>query len=518
MALRRWFTERCLSADPRALGLGRIALALTLLLDLARRARGLETWYSNDGLLPNHTLLWKPPFEYTFSLFFAASRTGEAVFGFVLCAIAYAMLLLGVRTRFAQVASFVAVLSLHGRTLFVQNGGDAVLGELALWSCFLPTGRRYSIDALRAARDRADGAEGLTDPEAPVASLAVLAIVAQLATIYFFNAVQKTGPTWRAGTVVHYMLHQDCNDTWLAVWLRPHFTLGMSRVFTWMAWGTEGVLPLLLLSPFAQRHTRRAAVLLVVMLHGGFALFLNLGIFVPAMIAFTPNLLTARDLDALGRLPWVRRLSAQLTEHPLLRRDVAWLVERATPPPAGPPASLFGMTRADFREGLVAVLVLCAMSQALVENASTTHFKPGWQPRFMHATATYLQAFQGWAMYAPDPPLNDMNLYVDAITTDGRHVDPWNAAASPGNRRTGAEIQPHLRQDVMYFAYALRVPWTSNYWTAFQDWILRYPQRTKRPNDAIVRFEAFMIEHDSPPPGEQGARNTRKTSLFKYPP
>ena len=69
MALRRWLTERYLTADPRALGAGRIALALVLLLDLGRRARGLEVWYTNTGLLPNHTVLWKPPFEYTFSLF-----------------------------------------------------------------------------------------------------------------------------------------------------------------------------------------------------------------------------------------------------------------------------------------------------------------------------------------------------------------------------------------------------------------------------------------------------------------
>jgi hypothetical protein len=329
--------------------------------------------------------------------------------------------------------------------------------------------------------------------------------------------VQKTGPTWRAGTVVHYMLHQDCNDTWLAVWLRPHFSLGMSRVFTWTAWATEGVLPLLLLSPFGQRTTRRAAVLLIVMLHGGFALFLNLGIFVPAMIAFTPNLLTGRDLDALERLPALRRLS-RLAEHPLLRRDLDWLVERASPPPASPGGSVFGLRRADLREGLVAVLFVCAISQALVENRTTTHFKADWQPRFMRATALYLQLFQGWAMYAPDPFFGDLNLYVDAVTSDGRHVDPWNAAASPGNRRTGAEIRPHLRQDVMFFAYALRVPWTANYWTALQDWILRYPKRTQRPSDEIVRFEAFVIEHDSPPPGEQGSRNTRKTSLFKYPP
>src|SRR5690349_12781730 len=108
MALRRWLSERYLTVDPRALGAGRIVLALVLLLDLGRRARDLETWYTNSGLLPNHTVLWKPPFERTFSLFFAASTPGEAAVGFAVCALAYSMLLLGVRTRLAQIASLIA--------------------------------------------------------------------------------------------------------------------------------------------------------------------------------------------------------------------------------------------------------------------------------------------------------------------------------------------------------------------------------------------------------------------------
>jgi hypothetical protein len=517
MALRRWFTERFLTADARALAVGRIVLATVLLLDLGRRARGLEHWYTNDGLLPNHTVLWRPPFEYTFSLFFTASLRGEAIVGFVLCGVAYAMLLLGVRTRVAQLLSLVAVLSLHGRTEFVQNGGDAVLGELALWTCFLPTGRRYSIDALRAARDRAAGATGIADPREPVASLAVLAVVGQLATIYGFNALQKTGPTWRAGTVVHYMIHQDCNNTWLAVWLRPHFTLLASKVLTWTAWGTEGVLPFLLMSPWAQRFTRRTAACLVLGLHAGFALFLNLGIFVPAMIAFTPNLLVASDWDALERLfARVRPRLAGIVDEPRIARVLNWLVCHATPPPR--PFSVFGLTGAELREGLVAALGVCAVSQALTENYTASHFKSEWQPRWMNATAVYLQLFQGWAMYAPDPPATDVNFFVDAVTRDGRHVDPWNAVASPGNPRTGGTIRPHLRQDVLFFAYVLRLPYTPNYWTAFQEWVLRYPKRTKNPNDEIVSFEAFVVEHDSPPPGEVSPRNPRKTGFLKYPP
>ena len=99
-----------------------------------------------------------------------------------------------------------------------------------------------------------------------------------------------------------------------------HFTLPMSKAFTWAAWAAEATLPFLLLSPFGQRYTRRAAALLIVALHGGFALFLNLGIFVPAMLAFTPNLLMAADADRFER--WLSRCRPRFgaLDRPLLRR------------------------------------------------------------------------------------------------------------------------------------------------------------------------------------------------------
>lgn len=284
-----------LTADPRGLAVGRIALALVLLLDLAKRALEIETWYTNHGLLPNHTLLWRPTHDWVFSIFYMASWTHEAALGFVVCAAAYLALLVGYRTRLAQVASLVCVLSLHGRVLFVQNGGDVALSLLCLWTVFLPLGRRYSVDAVRAAR------AGAPPDGRPVVSLAVLALLLQLAAIYFFNAVHKTGPTWRDGSVVHYVLHQDRIVTALGLWVRERLLPWHSQAMTWSALALEALLPLLLLSPVKLRLCRRAAVLVVVALHTGFGLFLNLGVFVPAMIAFTPHLLRPEDWDALER-------------------------------------------------------------------------------------------------------------------------------------------------------------------------------------------------------------------------
>src|SRR5689334_10680551 len=185
-AIRRIY----LTADLRSLSAGRIALALVLLRDLIGRWLELSIWYTNDGIIPNHSLLWRPSWDHVFSLFYLASYWYEAAFGFVLCLIVYLALLVGFRTKLAQVLAWIAMLSLHGRTLLFDNGGDVVLGLLTTWTMFLPTGRRFSVDAVLARR-RAAAAAPAQEPAAAEAlpaqpratsfvSLGVLAVTMQL--------------------------------------------------------------------------------------------------------------------------------------------------------------------------------------------------------------------------------------------------------------------------------------------------------------------------------------------------
>ena len=95
-----------LTADLRSLAAGRIALALVLLRDLVGRcAASCGIWYTNDGIIPNHTLLWRPAWDHVFSLFYLASYTHEAVAGFVICAVAYACAAGRVSHQLAQVGS-----------------------------------------------------------------------------------------------------------------------------------------------------------------------------------------------------------------------------------------------------------------------------------------------------------------------------------------------------------------------------------------------------------------------------
>src|SRR6185295_16956440 len=104
---------------------------ILLLYNLWRRVPRISSFYSNDGILPNHTVLWRPTIEYTFSFFNAASRTDEAAIMFVLCGLIFLAFTVGYKTRFTHVLSFICLISLQTRVAFTMNGGDVALDVLA---------------------------------------------------------------------------------------------------------------------------------------------------------------------------------------------------------------------------------------------------------------------------------------------------------------------------------------------------------------------------------------------------
>src|SRR4051812_29549319 len=159
-----------------------------MLVDLARRFPHVRDFYTNAGVLPNHTVLWRPQVTRLFSVFFPASLGHEVWLLFAICAFCYLCLLVGWRTRVFQAVSFLAATSLHNRDVFTENWGSVAMGALMAWSIFLPLGRRFSVDALRASlRARPDetpadlGPERLPPPDdRPFVSLACLGILLQL--------------------------------------------------------------------------------------------------------------------------------------------------------------------------------------------------------------------------------------------------------------------------------------------------------------------------------------------------
>jgi predicted DCC family thiol-disulfide oxidoreductase YuxK len=294
MRFRSYLVRNYLSFDPRTLGLFRICLGATLLLDLFFRAQVYELFYSNDGLLPNHTLLWAPPGPRMFSLFFTLSTPNEVAVAMTLCGLVFVSLLVGYRTKLSQILALICLVSLNTRVSPLENGGDMVMNIVTTFTCFLPLGKRFSIDSIAASMRRRveHQPSDLADRDAMQISVArtisviCLALILQLGLIYVFNVVHKTGRTWHDGNAVYLTLHQDRIITAFGVWLRDNAPVEVFKVLTLATIVIESTGAFLVLSPFFPVWTRAAAIALMPGLHLGFALCINLGPFSYAMALF----------------------------------------------------------------------------------------------------------------------------------------------------------------------------------------------------------------------------------------
>lgn len=637
--LSRAFARRYLTIDGRSLAICRIGLAGVLIVDLLRRLPWLRDLYTNAGLLPNHTALWRPWQAHMFSFFFMASRPEEAAVLFAVSLFCFACFAVGWHTRIFHLLSFLMTTSLHERNLIAENGGTVALATVMVWTAFLPLGRRFSVDALLASlRQRPDeepadmAADALVPPDRrPAVSLAALAILLQLGLVYWFNFVHKSGGTWRTGTAIHYVLQQERIVTSLGLWARTHLTFKTTKALTYATLGIEAAAPALILSPFYWRQLRLVAVFLLSGLHIGIALLVNVGIFSAAMMAFYPLLIDGSVWDALGaffarrgrrrrvlydagcgvcfqvvrvlarmdvfrRLTWIPNdeasalpagVDAALVDGTIVVIDEktgrwwtraeafarifaalplggswAWLflvpgfreiagaaydafarnrmvistwlgfaacstaprVATARPPP---PTALTGPSLLRewwsaqvprLREATVALTLVVLGADATLSNSAM----PGalrWtgRPEWMNAIVQYTHASEGWSMFSPEAPIYDMMVVVDAVTKDGRHVDPYNEIGSRVHALPVADIPPRLGHDSMFCDYTLRIPGTGSYHQALIEWIQRYPERTGNPNDAITSFQAIKLEHTPPAPGKTQPTDVRRTVFLKWP-
>jgi hypothetical protein len=109
-------------------------------------------------------------------------------------------------------------------------------------------------------------------------------------------------------------------------------------------------------------------------------------------------------------------------------------------------------------------------------------------------------------------------MVVDAVTVDGRHVDPYSEATSRYPNPGRNEIPDRLDNDSFVFNYSGRIPGSGAYHQALTEWILAYHERTGNPRDRIIRFDAYEVDDDSPPVGQLNPRNIRSHVFLSYPP
>ena len=399
--------------DVRSLAVFRIGLALTILLDLAIRAQDLGAHYTDAGVVPRALLAaevgarvsWAPALLNLNPHFLFGGIAGQAAL-FIAAGVLALLLLVGWRTPWATVASWVLLASLHGRNPGVLNTGDVILRLMLFWAMFLPLGACWSLDAARR------GPTGRR--HTVVAGGAAAALLLQIAFIYLFNVLFKTGAAWRTDfTALERAL---AGETWITPWGEWLLQYpALLSLMTRLVIALEMLGPLLLFLPICVGPARTLAVVLFGGFHLGLLLGMRIGIFpiacIVAWLAVLPTWFWQK-LGAAGdrvanprRLPW-RQSAAALG---IVGYVCAWNV--VTVRTGTEPGGLFGA--------------------------------PGY----------LLRIDQRWAMFSPEPSLRTRFLIARGETIEGQIVDLLGEGpAGDIERASGRYDRVRWRQ---YFAYTL---------------------------------------------------------------
>ncbi len=478
------FIARQLAVDARSLALGRISLATLLLYDLGLRARDLAAHYSDQGVWPRAILDAR---DWSFVWSWHALGGSPAFEGalFALAALAGVCLLVGFWTWFATLASFLLALSVQARNPFLHDGQDDLLRLLLFWGLWLPLGRRWSVDALRAGRGFNGARRPLTPPSTAsggggvpgdrVSGICALGLTGQLLLTYESSAVGKLqSGWWTQGNGILRALQLGRYETGGGQWLAAHLP-GVLHLLNFPVIGLEAALPLLLWVPWRRDRVRLAAIALAIALHGSFWLFLRLSIFPPLSIAAWLLLLPSSVWDGAGAEE-VREVPAH------------W-------------------TRVAAAKAVLLVELLYVVG---------THLAQPILPELARRAVEAAGLQQYWVVFSPPRPelVTDGFFVAPGLLQDGSQIDLFK----PDERLTWerpALISTSFASSRWRHFYAnLVVDWAhgSNQWhdtllvrEATAHWMCR-DFEARHPDRKLVRASLYFVEHPVEHPGTEPRR------------
>ncbi|MEO0411178.1 MAG: HTTM domain-containing protein [Pseudomonadota bacterium] len=268
--------------DLRSLAAFRVGVAVYILVDLANRWPYLNVFYTDAGILGRAEAI---AYNYVsrWSLFYISGEAWVVHVLFVCLALAALSLLVGYRTRLSIFICWVLVVSLTNRNLFLLQGDDDLICILLFWGLFLPLSARFSVDdALREEHDHPVSARPRRRHD--YVSPASVAAVLQVSYVYIFGAFLKTGVEWHEQmNAVYYALSIEGLTTPLGDLLLK--ATALHGPLTGFVWWLELLMPLCVFMPLFFSFFRSLGLALLIAMHIGFALFLNVGLFPLASIA-----------------------------------------------------------------------------------------------------------------------------------------------------------------------------------------------------------------------------------------
>ena len=294
--------------DTRTLALFRIYFGIICLMDVLRRYSIIEVFYSDAGINFRRQVTSKYSIKY-FTLLDYFHSTAEVQLLFILTAICAFLLIIGFYTRIFQFLTAVGLISIHNAAVILENGGDMAFNNYLVWALFLPLGTSWSVDSIRKSikkypeYDSNDLNHPFKHKSTRIFHFAYIACIVQLAMIYFYNNINKTGAMWVDDfTALHYMYQLETFLTPAGEFIASIIPIWAVKFLTQMTFWIEICAPIAILSPLFQPWLRRVVLILFIPFHFMILISVNIGLFSEVMFAALILLLSKQDIEYLKRL------------------------------------------------------------------------------------------------------------------------------------------------------------------------------------------------------------------------
>lgn len=461
------------SIDVRSLALVRVALAVIVLQDLARRAFDIAIFYGNKGVLPSEYLhsFWNGAFSWSLHLIGGGPVWFVGTL-FILHGVAALCLLFGFRTRIATLVVWVLTVSLHNANPLILQGEDVLLRVVLFVSIFLPLGAAYSFDRWRTKKK----------PAAVVVSGWTVAYLLQLAFLYFFVALYKHSPEWINGDAIYYALSIDQYATPVGKYLLnfPHIL----SFFTVSVLVFQSLALFLLFSPYRTVWVRGATVFFLMLMHAAFAVSMNLGMFsavsIAALCGFIPSEFW-NMVEQIVKSRWhvfqtiVERLSAAVGEVQEPKTHMHMLVS------------------------FVGILYIFYIF--FWHGFNVVH--PGQYVPFNHGfeiPAKILRLDQRWNLFAPYPYRDDGWIVVAATRADGSQIDLFRDGAVLSYEHPSVIYDLYPRPRWRRYFLSLRLEGNAEFRVPYVRYLCNEWDGSTRPKVESIAV-IYMLEW-TPAPGE----------------
>lgn len=406
---------QCVTIDSRTLAVFRIAVGLLIIGDVLARAGTFAFFYTEDGVVPQE-LAEARTVDGAVSLFFYTQDSTVIALLFLIHALVAIQLMIGYKTTFAMIVSFIFVISLDHHNPLVLSHADTLFRLLCFWAIFIPLGERWSVDALQ--RDR--------KPRLAVASLGTLAILLQMVYMYTLNGIHKmNGPLWNSREATPLIFGLDDMTYFLAGPMRQ-FPVMLEILGT--MWYFLLMISILLL--FLQGRSRYALVLLIFGAHLSFTITVRIGAFgwvgMAGVLLFLPAIFW-EDLKSI-----TMRLNLWERTAIPVRNGFAAFGDRAArslpklQPRLGVPATVrdgafdIGMTF------LIMSMFVFPTLQFLDDQDVMDWDRSAVEDRIDTEFRKIGVRQSEWTVFAPNPRITDRYYVFPALTADGELLDVYN--------------------------------------------------------------------------------------------